>query len=144
MRSAVLLIDFNCLLLLVTGVRSSFRILEYLHVSRTVQGRKVLIYGVERESVHALNEFLSNPRLNLSPVGFIDDDERNLGKRVSGYPVLGTLDSLEGVVGEHSISEIIVSREDLPRETLERLSEVCSRLQIPLRCFKTRLEEIVL
>jgi UDP-GlcNAc:undecaprenyl-phosphate GlcNAc-1-phosphate transferase len=138
----VLFIDFTLLFLFIAGARSSFRILEHLHLAKNHGGRNVLIYGVEKGSIYALDEFINNPRLNLSPVGFIDDDQRNLGKQVNGYPVLGSLDSLENILKSHSISEVIVSRDDIPRDKLDRLSEICSSHQIPLRRFQARLEEI--
>ncbi|MGZ3614072.1 MAG: nucleoside-diphosphate sugar epimerase/dehydratase, partial [Thermodesulfobacteriota bacterium] len=91
---------------------------------------------------NALREFIHNPILGLSPVGFIDDDLRNQGKQVNGYPVLGTLNSLENIVKKNSISEVILSISDFPTEKLERLSQICSFHQIPLRRFQTRLEDL--
>jgi UDP-GlcNAc:undecaprenyl-phosphate GlcNAc-1-phosphate transferase len=139
---AALLIDFNLLLLFVVGARGSFRVLEHLHSSRSNLGRKVLIYGVGKSGVNALREFIHNPTLGLSPVGFIDDDQRNKGKQVNGYPVIGTLESLESILKKDSISEIILAISEFPRERLERLSKICAVHQIPLRRFQTRLEEI--
>jgi len=94
--------------------------------------------------MQALKEFTHNPRLNLSPVGFIDDDEQNQGIQVDGYPVLGSLDSLEKILQTQPISEIIVSRRDIPRERLSRLAQICSGHGISLKSFQTRLEEIPL
>ena len=141
---AGLLIDFNLLLFFVVGVRSSFRILEHLHLVTNHPGKNVLIYGLGRGGVHALNEFINNPRLNLSPVGFIDDDERNKGKHVGGYPVVGSLRSLESVLKSNSISEIILSQDDLPKEKMDILFQICSSHQVSLRRLQTRLEEIPL
>ena len=92
--------------------------------------------------MNALNEFLNNPNLDLKLVGFIDDDLRNQGKQVNGYPVLGTIDSIEKVLENNSISEVIVSSDDIPKEKIDRLSMICSSHQISLRRFQTRLEEI--
>jgi len=92
--------------------------------------------------VNALNEFLNNPNLALKPVGFIDDDLRNQGKQVNGYPVLGTLDSVEKILDQNSISEMIVTSDHNPEEKLERLSQICFSHQISLRRFQTRLEDI--
>jgi len=142
MSRAALLIDFNLLLFFVIGERSSFRILEHLYLSRSHRERKVLIYGVGKGSVHALNEFINNPRLDISPVGFIDDDQRNQGKRVNGYPVLGSLNSLEKILENNSVSEIVIIRDDISEEKLERLSQICSSHDVSLRRFQTRLEEI--
>jgi UDP-GlcNAc:undecaprenyl-phosphate GlcNAc-1-phosphate transferase len=140
---AALIIDFNLLLFFVVGARSSFRILEHLQATKNhLQGRNVLIYGVGKGGVYALNEFLNNPNLNLKPVGFIDDDLRNQGKQVNGYPVLGTIDSIERIFEKNSISEVIVTSDHIPKEKLDRLSLICSSHQILLRRFQTRLEEI--
>jgi UDP-GlcNAc:undecaprenyl-phosphate GlcNAc-1-phosphate transferase len=139
---SVLFIDFNLLFFLVTGARSSFRILQQLHVSDNHLGKKVLIFGVDKESIQALREFMNNPRLNLSPVGFIDEDERNKGKEISGYPILGTLDSLENIIEDHSISEVILTRNNIPEAKFHRLREICNDHHISLRRFQTRLEEI--
>ena len=138
----VLFIDFNLLFFFVIATRSSSRILEYLRFAGNRKGKTVLIYGLGRAGSHALNEFLKNRRLNLKPVGFIDDDESNKGRQINGYPVLGTLDTLEGVLGSQVISEVIVSRDDISEEKLGRLSQICSSHQIFLRRLKTRLEEI--
>jgi UDP-GlcNAc:undecaprenyl-phosphate GlcNAc-1-phosphate transferase len=139
---AALIIDFNLLSFFVIGERSSFRILEHLYLSKNRRGRKVLIYGVGKGSVHALNEFINNPRLDISPVGFIDDDQRNQGKQVNGYPVLGSLNSLEKILENNSVSEIVIISDDISEEKLERLSQICNDHHISLRRFQTKLEEI--
>ena len=140
---AALIIDFNLLLFFVVGARSSFRILEHLHTTQNhVQGRNVLIYGVGKGGVDALNEFLNNPALALKPVGFVDDDLRNQGKLVNGVPVLGTIDSIEKILEKNSVSEVIIASGDIPKDKIDHLSALCSSHQISLRRFQTRLEEI--
>jgi UDP-GlcNAc:undecaprenyl-phosphate GlcNAc-1-phosphate transferase len=141
---AVLVIDFNLLFLLVLGLRSSFRILEHLHKLANSGGRKVLIYGLGENSLPALREIIHNPRLNLTLVGFIDDDEENQGIQIDGYPVLGSLDSLKGILQEHAIAEVIVSRNDIPMPRLSQLAALCRSHRISLRRFQTRLEEVLL
>jgi FlaA1/EpsC-like NDP-sugar epimerase len=106
------------------------------------QGKKVLIYGISVNSLQTIKEFIHNPRLNLSPVGFIDDDAQNQDMQVDGYPVLGSLDSLERILQNHAIAEVIVSRDDISMERLSRLAEICRSHRISLRRFQTRLEEI--
>jgi FlaA1/EpsC-like NDP-sugar epimerase len=145
---AVFLIDFNLLLFFVIGARSSFRILEHLYISKRLDEafpnprRKVLVYGAGKRGVYAFNEFISNPRSGLSPIGFIDDSPRYQGKQINGFPVLGNLDSLNGILAKNSITEVILCREDLPEEILNRLVEICNTSHIPLRRFKTHFEDI--
>ena len=139
---SVLVIDFNILFFLVTGARTSFRVLEHFHISNNHHGRKVLIFGVDKSSIQALNEFINNPRLGLSPIGFIDEDDRNRGKQVSGYPILGSIDSLENILKNNSISDVIVTTDNISEAKLERLSQICNDHRISLRRFQTHLEEI--
>jgi FlaA1/EpsC-like NDP-sugar epimerase len=140
---AALLIDFNLLLLLIVTARSSFRILEHLHATKDrPEGRNVVIYGVGKTGVQALKEFIENPRLGLKPVGFIDDDLHHQGKQVTGYPVLGNLEFLDQILEKNSIAEVILARGDIPEDTLEKLSQVCSSRNVLLRRFQIRLEEI--
>jgi UDP-GlcNAc:undecaprenyl-phosphate GlcNAc-1-phosphate transferase len=139
---SVLIIDFNILFFLVTGARTSFRILEHFHISNNHHGRKVLIFGVDKSSIQALNEFINNPRLNLSPVGFIDENHRNQGKQIHGYPVFGSLDSLGTILESHRVSEIIITSDNISVDVMERLQRICNIHQVSLRRFKARLEEI--
>lgn len=126
------------------AARSSFRVLEHLHAAQNHKtGRKVLIYGVGKTGVSALKEFLDNTSLELIPVGFIDDSPRSQGKEVNGVPVVGTIDRLDDLLKEDSISEVILAINDIPKVKLERLSQICSSNKIPLRRFQTRLEEIL-
>jgi len=92
---------------------------------------------VWKGSVNVFNEFLNNPNLDLRPVGFIDDDLRNQKKLVNGYPVLGTLNSLEKILEKNSISEVILSFDHISQEKLDRLSHICFSRQIFLRRFQT-------
>jgi hypothetical protein len=47
-----------------------------------------------------------------------------------------------GILAKHSISEVILCREDLSKEKVKRLAEICSSYHILLRHYKTHLEEI--
>jgi UDP-GlcNAc:undecaprenyl-phosphate GlcNAc-1-phosphate transferase len=142
MSFSVLIVDFNILFFLVTGARTSFRVLENFQSSNNHHGRKILIFGVDKSSIQALNEFVNNPRLDLSPVGFIDENHRNQGKQIQGYPVLCSLDSLGTVLENHVVSEIILTSDNVSGEVVERLQQICNVHHISLRRFKSRLEEI--
>jgi FlaA1/EpsC-like NDP-sugar epimerase len=80
--------------------------------------------------------------LDLRPVGFIDDNTRNKGKQVNGYPVLGTINSIEKILEENSVSEVILTNDHIPKEKLDRFSQVCPSHPILLRRLQVNLEEI--
>ncbi|MBP1695152.1 MAG: glycosyl transferase [Deltaproteobacteria bacterium] len=139
---SILFIDFNFLFILMIGTRGSFRILEHLYLTHENGAKRVLIYGLGRSSMDALQEFIRNPGLHLNPIGFIDDTYRNLKKRINGYPVLGSLDSLESILDKISITEIIIPCSGVSEEKLDRLFRICAAHHISLRRYQTRFEEI--
>lgn len=95
-----------------------------------------------KDGIDALKESVDNPRYGLGPVGFIDDNPRNQGEQVNGYPVMGTPDSLEHILKKNLISEIILGVSELEEEKLDHLSQICSSFNIPIRRFQTRLIKI--
>jgi len=139
---SVLLIDFNLLFISMIATRGSFRILEHLYLTHENGAKRVLIYGLGRSSMDVLQEFIRNPGHHLNPIGFIDDTYRNFKKRINGYPVIGTLDSLESLLDKNLVKEIIIPCTGVSEEKLDRLFRICSAHHISLRRYQTRFEEI--
>jgi UDP-GlcNAc:undecaprenyl-phosphate GlcNAc-1-phosphate transferase len=139
---SVLLIDFNLLFVLMIGTRGSFRILEHLYLTHENGEKRVLIYGLGKSSMDALHEFIRNPGLRLNPIGFIDDTYRTLKKRINGYPVIGSLDSLESLLNKNLVKEIIIPCTGVSEEKLDRLFRLCTARHVPLRRYQTQFEEI--
>lgn len=70
---------------------------------------RVLIVGAGKAG-----ELLSQDLHNASDapfrvIGFVDDDEKKVGKILNGLPVLGTIDKLRDVVTKHTIQEIFIA-----------------------------------
>ena len=117
-----------------TGSRLSFRLLsEFLNRLVKKTGRRTLIYGANRNGGYILQELLENADLGLVPVGFIDDDERTVRRRLFGYKVLGTLRHLRKVIRRHGVQEIIVASRDVSQEIAETLETVCREMGVVLR-----------
>ena len=69
------------------------------------------------------------------PVGFIDDDERKVGKRIHGYPVFARK-TLPELVKKHQIEELVISSVKIADHTLEDLRS----LGIGLKRMRIRIE----
>lgn len=139
---SALIIEFNLLFISILGVRSSYRFLEYLYKSKQKTGRRTLIYGAGRKGTLALREFIHDSGLGITPVGFVDDDPGMKSKSINGYPVLSDLNRLNTVLEADSISEIVISTDDISRERMDRLVEICRKSKVGLRRFDMRIEGI--
>jgi FlaA1/EpsC-like NDP-sugar epimerase len=127
------------LLLLINGARSSFRVLSYWRQRERVAGERVVIYGAGASGALALHEILRNETHQALPLGFIDDDPWKQGRLLNGYPILGSLESLERVLVEHNVRGVIVGSERIPLDSLLQARAVCSRAGVWLMRFSVGL-----
>jgi exopolysaccharide biosynthesis polyprenyl glycosylphosphotransferase len=88
--------------------------------------RHVIIIGAGPVGVNVAAELKKYEWSDIIISGFADDGEKKRGKRISGYPVLGTLSDLAQIKGEYSISDAIIT---LPLSAHDRLVEVAILLQ---------------
>ncbi len=117
-----------------TGSRLSFRFLsEFLNRLAKRTGRPTLIYGANRNGGYVLQELLENTQWGLVPVGFIDEDERTLRRRVFGYKVLGSLRHLRKLICRYGVQDIVVASRDVSQEIAQQLENVCRDMGVVLR-----------
>ena len=139
----ILTLDFYFLLSLVMGARISFHVLNYLSRRDQCDGkRKALIYGADSDSMLTIQKMLHDERMNLCPIGFLDDDPKLQGKRLNGYPIFGGHWKLERLLQTMKIEEIVISSDIIKPKVLERLTHVARLYGVILRRSELRLEEM--
>jgi len=138
----VFLIDWFLTTTFLLGSRISFRSFRELMQRKTIKGENVLIYGAGQGGQVLLREMLDNGRLGVKPVGFIDDDVIKVGRRLQGYPVMGTGADLGQILKEVPINGLIISCRDLADENRKRLVELCRSQGIFLKRFIVNLEDV--
>jgi UDP-GlcNAc:undecaprenyl-phosphate/decaprenyl-phosphate GlcNAc-1-phosphate transferase len=114
---------------------------EYLRKKRS-RGRPVVIYGAGRGGTLLLRELLENKNLDLTPIGFLDDDPAKRRLRIEGLRVLGALEDLPAVAAAHKPTEVLVSIRGLDRARLASLAAMCRERGIGIRAMRFALEEI--
>ena len=110
----------------------SFRLIQFLH-RRGVGNRNVLILGTEDTALWLQRKFVLVPTLGLRFVGFMTENDEELGKMIEGSPVLGRFEDLMDLASEHKIHEVFVA---LPESSEARVMEVIESLEsrgIPFR-----------
>lgn len=138
----ILIIDFYLLITLVMGTRISYQILNYFS-KRGERGKKnVLIYGADIKGGLMLQEMVDDTSLQISPVGFLDDDPKLEGKRLNGYPIFGGHWKLERLINTKGIAEVILSNDSIKPTIMKRLIEIARNHNIVIRKFKVRFEEV--
>ncbi|HVS29230.1 MAG TPA: nucleoside-diphosphate sugar epimerase/dehydratase, partial [Solirubrobacteraceae bacterium] len=101
----------------------------------------VLIVGAGDGGKLVLREIMRNPTLELTPVGFVDDDPRLRNTRVgAALRVLGTTEELPRVLDEAGPDEVIIAIPSAPGIVRARVVSACRSRGIPVRTLPTVFE----
>lgn len=76
---------------------------------RSVDRQRALIAGAGAGGRMIVRELIENPKLGLTPIGFLDDDAAKHGQRLGGLPVFGSLGQLGQVAEREEIHELIIA-----------------------------------
>lgn len=87
--------------------------------------RYVLIVGAGELGQALAEKFARHPESGLKVVGLLGDSADEIGKKVNGYEVIGSIDQLKEKIGEHNIDQIFIA---LPSHLTERLAKTMSLL----------------
>ena len=101
-----------------------------------------MIYGAGRGGELLLRELLNNKKLNVKPVGFIDDDSLKAGKRLQGYPILGGFKDLEELVKKYEVGSLLISFSHNDPEQLQILKRFCKLNNLYLKQFSINVGDI--
>ncbi|NQT75160.1 MAG: hypothetical protein HQ566_01425 [Candidatus Omnitrophica bacterium] len=136
---AVFIIDWLLLFVFVAGARILERIYKEMFDEARLKGKRVLIYGAGNAGEFVLREIKNNKVLQYKPVGFLDDDEEKIGRRIQGVPVLGSREDISKVVKHNDVQEIILAIPYLPKDVSDDIEGFCRSLDITCR----RMSEIL-
>jgi UDP-GlcNAc:undecaprenyl-phosphate/decaprenyl-phosphate GlcNAc-1-phosphate transferase len=139
----VFAIDAVVMFLLIAGSRIAFRIFrQVLPAVRPQDGRRVLIYGAGDGGELLLRELRNNRDLNLSPIGFLDDDPAKSGKVIHGLRVFGGNGDLASVCAQQDIHEIVISSLKMTDERVQEVRRSCSDRQIAVKRMRITIEDL--
>jgi FlaA1/EpsC-like NDP-sugar epimerase len=133
---SILFLDWTINLMLIGGVRFLGRfirsaLIHFHRTNNTNDKKHVLIVGAGDAGIIIVHEMNNNPRLFYQPIGFIDDNERKIGKKIAGVPVLGNQQDIFEIIKQNRIDEIIIA---IPSATGSQLKNIIAN------CKKTGLK----
>ena len=130
---AVFLIDAILFFTAIVATRASFRLLHDAANVRHPQAKRVIVYGAGAAGHLLVREMRANPRWNLQPVAFLDDDPYKRNRFILGVPVRGSGDDLDRIIGLYRVDELIISTQSLNGHREARIRSTCDVRDIPVR-----------
>ena len=139
----VFVIDAVLMFLFLAGSRMAFRLFrQILPAVGTSNGRRVLIYGAGDGGELLLRELRNNRELNLSPIGFLDDDPAKSGKLIHGLKVFDGNGDLGSVCTQHEVDEVVISSMKMTDERVQEVLQTCADRQIVVKRMRITMEEL--
>jgi FlaA1/EpsC-like NDP-sugar epimerase len=135
---SVLIIDWLLSILFFGGVRFLLRLIAENFKSNNLSSpnlvnKRVLIIGAGDAGALVVRELQKNPDLNLTSVGFLDDNTTKMGQQIHGVQVLGTVKDIGKVVESKHVDEVIIAIPSAPGKVIRTIADICRLKGIPFR-----------
>lgn len=120
------LLDAGVTFFLMAGIRALTRYRHEHTIARLIgpdYRKRVLVIGAGEAGALVVRELHKHPETGMRPVAFLDDDPRKLGQRVSGVPVLGTVDDAPNIIVDHAIDEVLIAMPSKDGRIVRRIIE---------------------
>lgn len=136
------LIDLLLLIFGIAGTRVALRALRSwaARLQPAPDSRRILIYGAGDGGELLVRELLQNRELNMTPVGFLDDDPTKEGRVIHGIQVFGPIEKLDKVTTDQQVDEILVSSQKISTERLAALTAACAQKGVAFRKMRIAFE----
>ncbi len=134
--------DFVLTLILIAGARLAVRlIVERPSRADRVPKREVLVIGAGSGGQMVVRELQLNPNLGSTAIGFVDDDPRKRGMRMTGgLKVLGSTDEIASILDETAPDEVVIAIPSAPGTLRAKVVAACREREIRVRTLPTVFE----
>ena len=135
MPRSALGIDWLLSLVLIGGSRFALRILAEQSMATRADGRgkRALVVGAGDVGALVVRELQKSSQLNLTPVGFLDDDPAKQKHTIYGVTVIGKVDDLPLLIDLHKIDIVIMAIPSASGQLVRTVNDVCRMKGIPSR-----------
>jgi FlaA1/EpsC-like NDP-sugar epimerase len=139
---SVEVMDFVLTMMLIAGARLVVRlIVERPSRGTRVPKHEVLVVGAGSGGQMVVRELQLNPNLGSTAIGFVDDDPRKRGMRMSGgLKVLGTTKQIATILDETEPDEVVIAIPSAPGTLRAKVVAACREREIRVRTLPTVFE----
>ena len=119
--------------ILTTRFLSHFNLRDFIFAKNRTNYNKTLIVGAGEAGVLVMNELLKHKELGSIPVAFVDDDPSKIDRNINGIPVVGDRRSIEKVVKDYEIDDIIIAMPSINRKDQKEILEFCHKTSAKIK-----------
>ncbi|NJL01989.1 MAG: polysaccharide biosynthesis protein [Spirulinaceae cyanobacterium SM2_1_0] len=102
--------------------------------------RRVLLIGAGIAGGQLVQEIRQNRQLNLEIVGFVDDDQTKIGRRVEGIKVLGKTSECVAIANHHEADEVFICMPSARASQIRKLVNLLRGTPLKLKVLPSQAE----
>lgn len=95
--------------------------------------RRMLVVGAGEAALLMLSEFSKSPDNKYIPVCLVDDDREKIGRRISGFKVVGSTAEIPFICEKYDIEVILFAIAALPVDDKKRILDICARTNLEVK-----------
>ena len=103
---------------------------RFVTTKRRTKRQPALLVGAGRMGATLAKEMLGRADGELDIRGFVDDDTRKIGGRVSRIKVLGTTSDLPRLIDELGIKQVVIAMDQAQGKEIRRIVDVCRAIPV--------------
>lgn len=134
---AIGIIDWLLNIISLSGIRYTVRLrrewLTHKLKNNELEPKKLLIVGAGEAGSMIVREILRHFDSEYMPVGFIDDNPQKKGRRLHGFPVLGSRHAIPEVIKQYGVKEVIIALPSASRHEVREILEFCQQETVHVR-----------
>ena len=131
---SVFIIDWFLLIILTGGIRFALRLVRERSFSLPEKDLKnILIVGAGGAGETIVREMKKDSKLNMEPIGFIDDNPQKKGIKIQGVQVLGNRKDLPKILEKRKVDELIVAIHNVTEDDLKDILETCHYYKVKFK-----------
>ena len=129
---SIFIIDCLLLIFFMGGSRLARRLVS--GVRQTKEGRRLLIYGAGDAGEMIVRDIRNNSSFyGYQPIGFVDDDQKKVGRRIHGVQVLGTREDLPRVITVEKPDEVVIAIPTFKPAMVREVVKILEPFKISIR-----------
>jgi len=106
-------------------------------------GKRTLIVGINNPVVQIANKLRSRHTDYYNVIGLIGLSQRDIGKNISGYEVVGSIENVRKIVRNKKINEIIFPPGDLSYNQIMSVVSSCQNESVEFKLIGSNLDFLV-
>ena len=129
---SIFIIDSLLLIFFLGGSRLARRLVS--GVRQIKEGRRLLIYGAGDAGEMIVRDIRNNSSFyGYQPIGFVDDDQKKVGRRIHGVQVLGRREDLPHIITAEKPDEVVIAIPSVKAAMVREVVKILEPFKIPIR-----------